>query len=391
MKLCRCVVLLGASLGLSGCSSMFWPGNWFDEAEDAPAELVEFAPEIDVSVLWKADVGGGAEGQRVNLVPAVYGGVVYAVDREGMVEAVDSESGASRWKVELDIPVSSGPGVGEDLLLLGTSDAQVVAIERAGGAERWRAKVTNEVLAVPQVDQGIVVAQTIDGKVLGLDAWSGTERWRHEQSEPTLSLRGTSSPTISGPLVICGFANGKLVALELSTGRTLWETPVAVPKGRSELDRLIDIDSDPFVTSGLIFANAFHGELAAVAENNGQVLWKRPLSAHSGITADRRKLYITDTQDTVWAVDPRNGAAVWKQEQLARRRISGPTVVGEYLVVGDFEGYLHWMSVDDGRFVARNRLGSAPISVPPKVVWDRIYVYGEDGDLAAMRPGAADL
>jgi outer membrane protein assembly factor BamB len=184
--------------------------------------------------------------------------------------------------------------------------------------------------------------------------------------------------------VICGFASGKLVALDLISGEILWETSITVPGGRTELERMVDIDGDPLVQDGVVYATTYQGDMAAVGEGTGVVLWRRKLSAYTTIGADWRQLYVADEDGVVWAVDPRNGSAVWKNEKLRGRRLSAPSVLGDYVLVGDYQGYLHWLAPEDGRIIARNRVGSDPISEPPLVFDDVAYVYGDGGRLAAI-------
>lgn len=383
----RSLSLVMASLLLSACSSLswMWPGNWFGDSEPEPAELVELKPEIGIRTLWTSSLGKGTAGQGVKLVPAIANGRIFVADRHGKIGAFDARNGTSLWKVEQNLAVSAGPGVGEGLVLLGTSDAEVVALDQESGTLKWRSRVPSEVLSVPQAAEAVVVVQSIDGKVTGLDANTGQRLWLYERSAPPLTLRGTSTPSISGSSVVCGFDSGRLVALGLGTGTVLWEAVITPPSGRSELERMVDIDTDPLVMGGVVFIGTYQNEVATVAEDTGIVFWRRKLSAFSSMSADWRHLFVTDSADVVWALDPRNGATLWKQDKMPGRRLSGPAVLGDYLVVGDYEGYLHWMSVEDGHFLARSRVGSDPISARLRVDGDTLYALGESGDFAAMQ------
>jgi outer membrane protein assembly factor BamB len=189
--------------------------------------------------------------------------------------------------------------------------------------------------------------------------------------------------------VFCGFSNGRLVAFDLESGRLLWEATVSVPRGRSELERMVDIDGDPLVLGGLVFAATYQGELAAMVEKSGEVVWRRKLSSHAGLGGDFQQLYVTDDEDRVWAIDPRNGAALWKQEKMYGRKLTAPIPMGNYVLVGDYEGYVHALSPDDGAVIGRIRVGSDPISTPPRVEGDVAYILGDGGDLAVITASAS--
>jgi outer membrane protein assembly factor BamB len=226
---------------------------------------------------------------------------------------------------------------------------------------------------------------TIDGKLFGLEATNGNERWRYEREVPVLTLRGSGSPVISGGAVYTGTAGGRLVALRVDNGALLWNVNVTVPSGRSELERMSDIDGDPIVLGGGVFVATYQGEVAAVEERSGRVAWRRKLSSYSRMAADRRGLYVSDAEGVVWGLELQSGSARWSQDALKNRRLSNTAIVGGLVVVGDFEGYLHWLDRNDGSLVARTRLGSDPITTGLQVVDDVLYVQGDGGELAAVR------
>jgi outer membrane protein assembly factor BamB len=377
------------ALLIAGCSSMN-PVNWFeDEDPNPPAELVELSGAIGLQTLWTASVGEGTDDQRLKLVPSIYQGKVYVADAEGVVEALSADTGARLWQVETELPLSGGPGTGDGLVLVGSNDGDLIALDAASGTEKWRSRLSSEVLSVPQADMGVVVVHTIDGSLFGLNSTTGENIWRYDLSVPVLTLRGSNSPVINGTLVICGFANGKLAALDLATGSLQWEVTITVPSGRSELERMVDIDGDLAVQDDMVYVTTYQGSLAAVTATTGVVLWRRDMSSHAGASADPMQVYVADTEDQVWAVEPNNGAALWKQKRLHARRLSAPAILGDYVLVGDFEGYVHWLSRNDGRMMARSRVGSAPINTMPVVVDGVAYIYGDGGDLAAVRVAGA--
>lgn len=375
------ILIIVSGLILSGCSSL----NFFSsEDEDPPAELVEFEPALQVNTLWSRSVGKGSKKQQVKLEPFVYQGQVVVADRSGNVFALDQEDGERIWTADTELQLSGGPGVADGLVVLGTSDAEVIALDLFTGEQLWQVRVSSEVLSAPLIIDGVVVVHTIDGKIVGLSPSDGSLRWTYARSVPVLTLRGSSSPVAGDLKVITGLANGKLVALNPTNGNALWETSITSPSGRSELERMADIDGDPIVRDGVVFVTTYQGELAAVSEETGVVLWKRELSAYRGASADWRSLYITDAQDSVWAFDPRNGSAVWRQNKMRGRKLTAPAVLDEYIVVGDLNGYIHWLHHEDGRIVARNRISSHRISANPKVIGDTVYVYSSDGKIAAL-------
>ncbi len=380
------ISVISLLLLLVGCGSLDPLQLLEDEPNiEPPAELVELKSSIGVRKLWSTSVGSGSSEDRVKLVPYVQGSRVYVANREGVVKALDSSSGRIVWSVEKEgLEISGGPGAGEGLVLIGTSNGEVVALSEQDGSEKWRARVSSEVLSVPKVGRGVVVVHTIDGKLYAMDASDGKLKWVYDRSIPVLTLHGNSSPVISGSAVICGFASGKLISFDLESGQQIWESTIAVPTGRSELERMVDIDGDPVVQSGMVYVATYQGQLAAVVEDTGDVVWRRKLSSYAGLDADFKNLYVSDAEDMVWAIDPKNSSSMWKQSKLRGRKLSAPAVLGEYVVVGDFEGYLHWMSPEDGHMVARTRVGDQPITTPPVIDGKVAYVLGDGGELAAI-------
>jgi outer membrane protein assembly factor BamB len=382
----RLIALALTGLLLAGCGTFADPTEWFGEdAADLPSPLVEVENRAQAQRLWSRDVGSGTDEQRLNLEPIVASGVLYVADADGRVLALDAQTGRNLWSVDLDLPVSGGPGVGQGMVLVGTSDGELIALGESDGALRWSAQLSSEILSVPRASDGVVVVRTNDGKLFGLEATNGNERWRYEREVPVLTLRGTGSPVVVGGAAYFGMSGGRLVALRIDTGGLLWDTSVTVPSGRSELERLADIDGDPLVFGGGVFVATYQGEVAAAEQRSGRLAWRRKLSAYSAMATDGRRLYVSDAEGVVWALDVRSGTAVWSQEALKFRRLSDAQVLGNYVVVGDFEGYLHWIERDSGELAGRSRVGSAPITTGMHVADDVLFVQGDDGDLAAFR------
>jgi len=366
---------------VSGCS-------WFGSEEPVipVSPLQDIANPVAAGVLWTRDTGKGSE--YTFLRPAWAGGRLFAADSTGIVTAHSADNGATVWSRDTDVRITGGVGAGAGLVLVGTAEGQVLALDQASGAERWRQDVSSVVLAPPAAAGDVVVVRTNDGKVLGLGAADGALRWTYEREVPVLSLRGAASPVIVRDQVICGLDSGKLVSLDLATGRAVWEVTIAFPTGRSDLERVVDIDADPLVIGEAVFVNAYQGGMAAVSLERGSIGWTRQFSTHTGLAADRKGLYATDEKSYVWAVDPITGEPRWTQKALSGRRLSGPVAAGGWVAVGDLEGYVHWLDADTGEVAGRTKVADSPIAVTPVAVNDRIYVSATEGELAGVRPPA---
>jgi len=375
------IALLGLTLG--GCTTV---SEWVSPADqDPPAELQDIESRLSVDTIWSTDIGTGGERKRLSLVPKIGDGIVYVAGGDGSLTARDAANGRVVWEVDLDAPLSGGPGVGEGVVVSGTTDAEVIAVSVSDGSLLWRSAVSSEVLSTPVVSDGRVVVSTIDGKIEGLEARTGERVWRYEREIPTLTLRGTGSPVLSGDRVICGMSGGKLVSLNVQDGAVLWDASVSVPSGRSELERLADIDGDPLVRDGIIYAASYQGEVAAMEESSGALLWRRRFSSYSRMDADRYNVYASDADGTIWALDADNGSARWRQEALNNRQLSDVVMVAGVVAVGDFEGYIHFLSPDDGSMIGRTRVGNGAITRGVVKADGVLYVMGDGGELAALR------
>lgn len=381
-NLIGCTALDQAGVFVGGITDYFLGG---EDNTAPPSELVEYEPEIEIKVLWKEDVGVGYDEQSVKLVPVVSAGKIITCDREGLIEARDRQTGDLIWEIETELPLSGCPGVGLDTVIVGSSNADVIALDLETGEKRWDTRVSSEVLAIPKVDNGTVIVRTTDGRITAFDEESGEELWGFERNVPPLSIRGVSDPIIYGDQVIVGFANGKVFALRLRDGKQIWETSAAIPKGRTEVERLIDLDADPVEADGVVFLAGYQGGIVAVLTLDGDVLWRsEEVSSYAGMNIDWRYLYVTDTNSNVWQLDQRNGAALWKQKDLLHRKLTAPATFENAVVVGDLEGYVHWLSNEDGRQLGRVQITDSSISAMPVVEDDMVYVYATDGTLAGI-------
>jgi outer membrane protein assembly factor BamB len=384
----RWVVAIAVVALASGCGSM---GLMFDrllgdkDNTEPPAELVEFEPVIEVKTIWSKGVGAAVGNRYLKLVPTVYEGRVFAGDRKGEVRAYDAESGSQLWDVDTELPISGGAGSGDGLVLFGSQEGDVIALSPDTGDTLWQVRLSSEILAPPRAAEGVVVVRTIDGRLYGLSVDDGSQLWVYDRSIPTLTLRGTSAPALSRGMAIAGFDSGSIVAVSLRDGRLLWESSVAVPSGRTELERLVDIDAEPRILGEAVYVVAFQGRTAALDITSGEVLWQRDMSSYAGISVDRELLFVTDDQSHIWALDRYSSQSMWRQDQLQYRQATAPVGYREYVVVGDFEGYLHWMRREDGQFVGRVRVDSDGIMSTPVVVRDTLFVYGKGGELTALK------
>lgn len=353
-----------------------------DNAEP-PAELVEFKQRLNIVELWSENAGSGTDEQYLKLSPVVANQRIYVADIDGRIQALDATNGKRIWSTDADSRITGGPGFGENTVLVGTSEAEAISFSALDGEEQWRTTVSSEILSAPQKAHNTVVVRTGDGKVFGLSGTTGKRLWIYDRTVPSLTLRGTSDPVIDGEVVVAGFDGGRMAALEVRTGKLMWEAPVATARGRSELERMVDIDSSPIIVDGVIYIATFQGHLSALQVETGRVLWDRDISSYAGFGADEKNIYLTDDKSHIWAFDRFTSTSAWKQEKLHLRDTTAPSSIGDFIVVGDFEGYLHWMSKTSGKFVARERLCGDRIITAPLVVGKILYAYCSDGTLTA--------
>jgi outer membrane protein assembly factor BamB len=375
----RGLLLAATLLALAACSK--------EKDVEPPAELVKFNQTLKVDRLWSASVSGDKPVLRLGLGLVADGERVYAAGHGGDVVALDLKSGKQAWRTRTKAELAGGTGAGYGLVVVGSSDGEVIALDEASGQERWRVRVGGEVLAAPAVAERAVLVRTVDGRLLGLAPADGHELWREEQQVPKLSLRGTGRPVISGDVALCGFDNGRVVAVNSSDGVSLWDAAVAPPRGRTELERLVDIDSAVKVAGADVFVVGFQGRVAMLALDSGQVWWSREASSYRGLDVDEESVYVSTSDGELLGLRRRTGVEVWRQSSLKRRGLSAPAVVGGSVVVGDFEGQLHWFDKATGTPQARTSAGGR-ISNAPLAVGDTLLVVDDSGKISAFRPQA---
>lgn len=374
----RMISLIAAASLLASC------GLFGDKEEKLePMELVDFDQTVKIRKIWNAKVGADAEFLRVALQPAGDGNRIYAASHDGKVTAFNPENGKQIWQTKLDIELTAGPGVGEGSVVVTSKDGFAIALDAATGEEKWRANIAGESLARPLVKDEAVIVQTIDNRIEALSLFDGRSRWTVVQSAPALTMRGSASPVVIGSTVIAGFDSGRIVAADLETGTIIWESLLSPPQGRSDLDRLSDIDGSLAVVGQDVYAAGYQGRLASMASESGQVLWNREISSYAGVTADWNSIYTVRDDGEIVALTRRNGAESWRNASLLRREPTVPVPFNTTVVVGDLEGYLHFFSNIDGELVARARLDRKAITGAPLVIANRLYVQGDGGSIAA--------
>jgi outer membrane protein assembly factor BamB len=372
---------------LSGCSTVrgWFGGNKDDDKATEPAELVDFTASANVAELWSANVGKGEERLGLRQRPAVANGRVYVAAVEGGVRALDLQSGAPVWRYESKARLSGGPGAGDGLVVVGTLDGEVIALDAATGAQKWQAKVSNEVIAAPAIGQGVVLVRSNDGRVSAFDAATGERRWFYANDLPSLTVRGNAPVTLGPGVAFVGNDDGTLTAMSLSDGRQLWNQVVGVPDGRTELERMSDVDGAPVLDGTTLFASSFKNESVAIDGPSGRPLWNRDHGGAGGMGVASGSVLVSDGAGTVWALDKASGMPSWSNPTLARRSLTAPAVHGDYAVVGDFDGYLHWLRLDNGQIAARKRSGRSALRAQPVVADGILLAQGVDGRLTAYR------
>ncbi len=370
MKLNRRFAPLLLPALLVACSS--------DKVTVEPAKLVDFKPAAKIEVRWDADVGEA--GQSV-LFPAVTREAVFAANGKGNLYRFDRNTGKRVWSVDSGFAITGGVGAGEGLVLVGGEKGELAAFDEDSGKPKWQVKVSSDVLSPPQIADGVVVVRTGNQRITGLSSKDGSRLWLYERATPTLIVRSHAGVVIRNGLVYAGFAAGKLAAIGLNNGVVVWESSVSQPKGNTELERISDITSLPVVDNAQVCAVAFQGRLSCFDAVQGGSLWTRDISSDKGLAMSGKVLYVTDTDSNVLALDKSSGASLWKNGQLLLRKATAVYPIDDYLVLGDYEGYLHVLKSDDGSFVARYKTDGSAIQTPPVTLGDGALIQTSDGEL----------
>jgi outer membrane protein assembly factor BamB len=376
----RLMLLSAVLLALAGCMN-----KEKEKDPERPAKLVNVHPSLHVQHLWSDNIGGDKTPLRLGLGLAVDGERVFAAGRKGDVAAYALTSGRQLWHTRTKAPLGGATAVGEGIVVVGSTDGDVIALDASTGHVKWRVLVNGEILSAPTIAPHAVIVRSGDGKLRGLALADGKEIWLQEQVVPRLSLRGVARPTVAGDIAICGFDNGKVVAVNSTDGTVSWETPVAPPKGRTELERLVDIDSAVRVAGQDVYAVGFQGKVAMLSLETGQVWWSHDASSYRALGIDDDNLYMTGADGEVSAITRRTGAVVWDQKALLNRGLSAPALSDDDVVVADYQGYVHFLDKATGNIAARVSTSKVRISNAPVVAGNIVVVINDRGHLYAYR------
>jgi outer membrane protein assembly factor BamB len=382
------VFLLAATVALGGCSTVKgWFGGKKKDEPLVPTALADITPSVNVSRLWSTGAGKGEGRLGARQGPVVADGRVYAAAVRGGVYAFDLQTGKTVWHFESKLPLAGGPGAGDGLVVAGSLEGDVVALDAATGAQKWTAKVPNEVIAAPTIGQGMVLVHSNDGRVTAFDEATGERRWFWNHDLPNLTVRGNDAPLLGPGYVFVGNDDGTLTALSLADGRSLWETPVAEAEGRTELERMADVDGTPALDGTTLYATSYKRKTTAIDGPSGRALWQHDAGGPGRVAVASDRVVVTDPSGVVWALDKNGGGAFWQQDKLKNRSVTSPAIQGDYAVVGDYDGYLHWLKLDTGAFAARVRAGHDALRAAPVVADGVLVVQDVDGGLSAYRLG----
>ncbi len=379
------LLLFITTLLLHGCG---WTDSFFGGEDNTvpPTELNDISETVHIHPLWSKDVGVGLGEAFVALQPAITSSHIYTVDREGQVTALNLGTGSINWQVELDMTITGGISFGDGILVIGNNRGELIVLNDSDGSIKWQKELSSVILSAPVIQDDVLIARTGDGRIYGLSTDDGSQIWVYDRGVPVLTLRGNSSPLLAGKeLVFTGFDSGKVAAVGVQHGRLLWEANATVPRGRSDLERLVDIDGNMLLIGRVLYVVTYQGRIVAIDALEGDILWAEKMSSYAGMSADERNLYITDSDSNVWAVDRVSGKRLWKQDKLAYRILTAPVSVGDNVLVGDYEGYVHILSSDGGELIGREKIDGSGFHVQPQVDGDTVFIYGNSGTLHALQ------
>ena len=354
-------------------------GGGVDNSEP-PATLVEFVASAEFSISKEIEYNV-TPSRFARVHPLLLDDVIVFAESSGEVTAFSKRSFEILWQKQFKDLQPSAIGGNNDVYLLGTRGGELLALNAKSGEKIWEVRISSEILAKPVIDSGFVVVKTVDGQITGLDAATGNEKWIYKKDVPALSVRGNSTPIIVDDKIITGLDNGKLVILDLLTGNLFWEKTITIPRGRSETERLVDLDADLIIKGSIVYIAGFQGRVVALDLQSGEFLWVRKMSVVRNMTLAQDRIYITDSRSHIWALDTTTGATIWKQEIFTARKLTSASVMGDYLLYGDYQGYIHMLAKSDGHQVARFQVDESGIDISPVVIDDAIYVQSKNSKI----------
>ena len=393
MKVMRFLWIVSLGAMVTGCSTLSGVGDWFDSDDEdltAPVELERFDELVEVKRRWSTSIGDGQGDGFFRINPVLDNGVLYVASSEGEVAAIDAADGDARWRTSLERPISGGVGYHAGSLYLGGADGSVIQLSADDGSVLWEAAVSGEVLAAPAVSDDWVIVQTYDGKLLGFKAGAETPTWTYTSDVPVLTLRGTSTPMLIGGDAVAGFADGKVVAIDVESGNTSWETRIGIPQGGSEIDRIVDIDGVMTVQGIELFVSSYQGRVAAIDVRTWRRLWQQNVSSVTGTSVGFGNVYVADVDGTVSAFLRNGQGARWQNIELGYRQLSRPIPVSSYVATVDLEGYLHLLSQVDGNIVGRSKIAGGPARADMIAANGRLFVLDDQGKLSAFELESSD-
>lgn len=376
----RFVITSLVALAITGCSS-----NFFDKDNlPAPSQLPQYKQQVMPQVIWSSSATSGSS-DNLKMSMGSSANAIYTSSANGSVVSINKLNGYTNWRVNTPLSATSGPGVGSGIVVIGGEHGNVLALEQSTGKTRWSISAPGEVIAQPAVSNNQVIIKTVNGYIRSYAVSDGHQLWSYQSSEPSLMLRGSSAAKAADGHVIAGFANGHLVSLDASNGQLYWQQTVALPEGAFAIQRMVDIDADPIIQNRHIYAATFQGKIAALGWGAGDVLWSHDLSSYTGMSVDEGKIYVTDAQGRLWAFNADNGAIAWQKNDLEYRNLSGPAVMGRYVVVGDGQGFLHWINKNTGEYVGRAYIDKSGIFASPIAENGVLYALSNKGNLVAYK------
>lgn len=362
-------------LGLAACSKV--------DENLKPVDLKKFDASVQLKKLWSQSIGAGHDRFYNRFRVAFQADRLYAADDQGGIFALDAKTGKTIWKSQLKTDLGGAVGATPSSVLVGTLKGEVICLDASNGKERWRATTSSSLLTPPQGTDTTVIALTNDNRLFAFDAQTGQLRWTYDHSTPVLTYRTQATPVIFDNQVFVGFDNGQLLSFALSDGQLRWATRVAQPKGRTELNRMVDIDSTPIVDGPIIYVGSANGRLVAINRATGRIGWGQNLSTLYDIAKSGNQLFASAEDSHVMAYNAASGEPAWENKDLHRRNISAPGVLGEYVAVIDDEDYLHLLKQSDGTFAARLKPSGSGFSSPMLSLDDSLVLFGDDGTLSA--------